>query len=115
MELLFHIIIVIYFNSFGGKLSHILSFMVFYIQEVLQLGQSKGLSLSYLSSKDIESKLSETVNNEIIEPVLRVWRAYRFAIKVPHCDRYLICTLNQHEPGREGISGFKPGVTKLAR
>lgn len=83
-------------------------------QEVLQLGQSKGISLSYLSSKDIENKLSETVNNEIIEPILRVWRAYRYAIKVPQCDRYLICTLN-HEPGREGPAGLKPGITKLAR
>ncbi|XP_075228777.1 uncharacterized protein LOC142328711 isoform X2 [Lycorma delicatula] len=87
---------------------------VAYIQEVFQLGQSKGLSLSFLSSKDIESKLSETVNNEIIEPVLRVWRAYRYAIRVPQCDRYLICTLNQYQPGTEGPAGLKPGITKLA-
>lgn len=87
---------------------------VAYVQELFHLGQTRGISLSRLSSQDIESKLSETVNNEIIEPVLRVWRAYRFAMKVPQCDRYLICTINQHEPGYEGAAGLKPGVTKLA-
>lgn len=82
---------------------------------MLQLGQSKGLSLSHLSSQDIEDKLAETLNGEVIEPVLRVWRAYRFAIRVPQCDRYLVCELNKFEHGSQGPAGLKPGVTKLAR
>lgn len=85
------------------------------LQEVFRLGQNKGLSLSHLSSQDIENKLSETLNGEVIEPVLRVWRGYRFAVKNTQCDKYIICELNRHDPRSEGPSGLKPGITKLAR
>lgn len=85
------------------------------VQDVLRLGQSKGLSITHLSSQDIESKLAETLNGEVLEPVLRVWRAYRFTLRTPQCDRNLICELNRFLPGTEGQAGLKPGVTKLAR
>ncbi|CAH0390758.1 unnamed protein product [Bemisia tabaci] len=86
---------------------------VAYVQDVFRLGQSKGLSLSHLTQQEIENKLAETLNGEVIEPVLRVWRAYRYAIKNPSCDRYLICAINRVEPGSEGFAGLKPGVTKI--
>ncbi|XP_054290436.1 uncharacterized protein LOC129005549 [Macrosteles quadrilineatus] len=87
---------------------------VAYIQDVFRLGQSKGLGLSHLSTQDIEGKLAETLNGEVLEPVLRVWRAYRFTLRVPSCDRYLVCQLNRFPPGTEGQAGLKPGVTKLS-
>ncbi|XP_067007809.2 uncharacterized protein [Anabrus simplex] len=86
---------------------------VTYLQEVFQLGQAKGLSLSHLTPKEIESKLTDTINGEIIEPAMRVWRAYRYGIKHPQCDRYVICTVNQRDDSSLG-TGLKPGVTKLA-
>ncbi|GLH09599.1 Uncharacterized protein GBIM_14665 [Gryllus bimaculatus] len=86
---------------------------VSYLQEVYSLGQAQGLSFTHLSSKQIESKLTETINSELIEPALRVWRAYRFALKEPTCDKYVICFVNTKDDKLS--TGLKPGVTKLSR
>ncbi|KAK7864106.1 hypothetical protein R5R35_002748 [Gryllus longicercus] len=85
---------------------------VSYLQEVYSLGQAQGLSFTHLSSKQIESKLTETINSELIEPALRVWRAYRFALKEPTCDKYVICFVNTKDDKLS--TGLKPGVTKLS-
>lgn len=34
---------------------------------------------------------------QVIEPVLKVHRAYRYIAKQPHCDRYVLCQLNSPE------------------
>ncbi|XP_034254965.1 uncharacterized protein LOC117653420 [Thrips palmi] len=86
---------------------------VAYVQEVLRLGQSKGMSIVALSSADIENKLSDTLNGEVVEPVLRVYRAYRYSTKVPQCGAYVLCVVNQHDQPGKG-AGIKPGVTKLS-
>ncbi|XP_050537285.1 uncharacterized protein LOC126903244 [Daktulosphaira vitifoliae] len=85
-----------------------------YIQDVFRLGQSKGFSLHHLTSKEIEDKLSELLNHEIIDPVLRVWRVYRFASKKTDCDRYLVCSINRKGQYPNSKTGLKPGVTKLS-
>lgn len=85
------------------------------IQEVFRLGQSKGLSLQHLTSKEIEEKLSELLNHEIIDPVLRVWRVFKFVSKKPECDRYLVCSINRKGQYPNSKTGLKPGVTKLSR
>lgn len=82
---------------------------------MFRLGQSKGLSLQHLTSKEIEEKLSELLNHEIIDPVLRVWRVYRFVSKKPECDRYLVCSINRKGQYPDSKTGLKPGVTKLSR
>lgn len=81
---------------------------------MFRLGQSKGLSLQHLTSKEIEEKLSELLNHEIIDPVLRVWRVYRFVSKKPECDRYLVCSINRKGQYPDSKTGLKPGVTKLS-
>lgn len=40
-----------------------------------------------IDSTELSHKLADTINLEIIEPIARVNRAYRFAKKVPKCDR----------------------------
>ncbi|XP_049858899.1 uncharacterized protein LOC126353822 [Schistocerca gregaria] len=85
---------------------------VAYLQEVFKLGQAKGLSLSHLSPKEIEDKLTDTISGHIIEPAMRVWRAYWYATRHPQCEEYVICTVNQRDTATEG--GLKPGVTKLS-
>jgi len=82
---------------------------------VFRLGQSKGLSLQHLTSKEIEEKLSELLNHELIDPILRVWRVYRFVGKKPECDRYLVCSINRKGQYPDSKTGLKPGVTKLSR
>nr|XP_018909718.1 PREDICTED: uncharacterized protein LOC109038907 [Bemisia tabaci] len=86
---------------------------VAYAEDLLRLGERKGMSVSSLSSKDIERKLAESLNEEVIEPLLRVWRAYRYSIKHPRCDRYLICTVSQIMPADNARTGLKPGIKKL--
>lgn len=99
----------------GEKLFTYLYMYISILQEVLRMGQNKGLSLSHLSSHEIESKLAETLNGEVIEPMLRVWRAYQYAIRHPQCDSYVICAVNQHDPSANQGAGLRPGVTKLGR
>lgn len=60
--------------------------MIFF-QEVFRLGQSKGFISKGMDSRELSHKLTDTINLEIIEPIARVNRAYRFAKKVPKCDR----------------------------
>lgn len=87
------------------------------MQELFKLGQQKGLGVSKLSSKDIEKKLSETLHSELIEPILRVNRAYKFGSSRKSCAKYVICAINQPQDSDSDTSksGLKPGVTKLAR
>nr|CAD7592942.1 unnamed protein product [Timema genevievae] len=115
-ESLSHLTNAVFKRQFGLKVNSAtyIKPAVTYIQEVFQLGQSKGLSLSHLKSQEIESKLADTLNGEVIEPVLRVWRAYRYSVQNPQCDRYLVCALNRHESTTVHTAGLKPGVTKLA-
>lgn len=101
-----------------GLLMLILSLVLKYfntLQDLFKLGDGKNfLNVSHLTSKEISSKLSELLNGELIEPVLRVWRAYKFSIKHPICDKRLICHLNQKD-SLPNKTGLRPGVTKLSR
>lgn len=46
--------------------------------------------------------------------MLKVHRAYRFAARSPHCDKYVLCELNSHDPNEQlGLAGIKPGITKF--
>lgn len=87
---------------------------VTYVKDLLKLGQARGVMKS-LNTTDISDKLTDTLNLEVIEPVLRVHRAYRFAVKTPHCDKYIICEINSHDPNEKvGLgTGFKAGITKF--
>lgn len=89
---------------------------ILYLQELFRLGRQKGLGVSKLSSEDIEQKLSETLDSELIEPILRVNRAYKFGSGRKACAKYVICAINQRQDGDSDTSksGLKPGVTKLA-
>lgn len=50
----------------------------------------------------------------MIEPVLKVHRAYRFVLETPHCDKYVLCELNSHDPNEKlGLAGIKSGITKV--
>lgn len=55
---------------------------------------------------------------QVIEPVLKVHRAYRYVTKQPHCDRYVLCQLNDPdqysaEESRGLISGVSPKIVKV--
>lgn len=66
-----------------------------------------------MSPEEIQSRLSTTMDSEIIEPILRVNRAYKFGLRRPECVKYVMCTVNQ--PSEAIKSGIKPAVTKISR
>ncbi|KAL5285082.1 hypothetical protein ACFFRR_007056 [Megaselia abdita] len=86
---------------------------VAYTKELMKLGQARGLL--QFNSTDLSEKLTDTLNLEVIEPVLKVHRAYRFVKKTPHCDKYVLCDMNSHDPNEKvGFgAGFKPKITKV--
>ncbi|KAF4528657.1 hypothetical protein B566_EDAN016604 [Ephemera danica] len=86
-----------------------------YLWELLQIGRSKseGLGLARMSPREIEARMAEALNAEIIEPVLRVWRAFRFAHSRPHCGKFVLCEVAREAQEMPGV-GLKPGVSKLA-
>ncbi|XP_030559615.1 uncharacterized protein LOC115761809 [Drosophila novamexicana] len=63
-----------------------------YAKELLKLGQARGLL--QFNATEISDRLTDTLNLEVIEPVLKVHRAYRYISKSPQCDRYVLCQLN---------------------
>ncbi|CAD6992393.1 uncharacterized protein LOC101455068 [Ceratitis capitata] len=87
-----------------------------YAKELLKLGQARGLL--QFNATELSDKLTDTLNLEVIEPVLKVHRAYRFISKSPQCDRYVLCELNSPEQDAAGnarglISGVSPKIVKI--
>ncbi|XP_050339951.1 uncharacterized protein LOC126766131 isoform X1 [Bactrocera neohumeralis] len=87
-----------------------------YARELLKLGQARGLL--QFNATELSDKLTDTLNLEVIEPVLKVHRAYRFISKSPQCDRYVLCELNSPEESAAGnarglISGVSPKIVKI--
>lgn len=71
-----------------------------YARELLKLGQARGLL--QFNATELSDKLTDTLNLEVIEPVLKVHRAYRFIKQTPHCDRYVLCKLNSADSSMFG-------------
>ncbi|CAB0007363.1 unnamed protein product [Nesidiocoris tenuis] len=80
-----------------------------YLNELVQFG-SQGVSR--LSQRQIEDRISEVVNQEVVETILRVYRAHKHAIKKHKCDRYLLCELNRLATDKKYV--VRPAITKAA-
>lgn len=72
---------------------------VAYFQELINLASEKGFIMSHVNANELSNKLSKTVNNDLIEPFLKVYRAYKWAIKHPQCAPHILCVINEKEPG----------------
>ncbi|XP_055588031.1 uncharacterized protein LOC129740398 [Uranotaenia lowii] len=84
-----------------------------YVKDLLKLGKAKQFLQQY-NVTELTDKLTDTLNLEVIEPVLKVHRAYRQTIEFPHCDKYILCEINSHDPKEKlGLGGFKHGVIKF--
>uniref|UniRef100_A0A8D9DYA6 Uncharacterized protein n=1 Tax=Cacopsylla melanoneura TaxID=428564 RepID=A0A8D9DYA6_9HEMI len=98
-------------RQFGMKVdsSQYIRPAVQYLKDVFKVVQEKGLIHSDLSEKEIETRISEVLDTEILEPVLRLYRVYQFTKTNKKCDRQLLCTLNNKEE-----AGLKPTSTRLS-
>ncbi|CAG9759709.1 unnamed protein product [Ceutorhynchus assimilis] len=70
-----------------------------YTQDILKMAKSS-IKLG-TQNRELQDKLTDTINMEIIEPLTRVNRAYRFAKTQPQCDRYIFCLINEKEAPNE--------------
>ncbi|KAF6209133.1 hypothetical protein GE061_014877 [Apolygus lucorum] len=98
-------------KQFGVKVNSAMYIMpIFdYLNELVQFG-SKGVSS--LTQRQIEDKIAETLNQEVVETILRVYRAHKHAVKKHKCDRYLLCELNRHAADKKYV--VRPIITKGA-
>ncbi|XP_045455535.1 uncharacterized protein LOC123665249 [Melitaea cinxia] len=89
---------------------------VAYIKQTLKLAQTASQNLASRSDYHaIADRLTDTLNLEVIEPVLRVYRAYKHSKEAPHCQEHLMCVVNRHhDQDKQGLPGFKAGLTKLS-
>lgn len=84
-----------------------------YLRDLLKLGKAREL-LQKVNATEVSGKLTDSLNLEVIEPVLKVHRAYRFIVQHPKCDQYVLCDINSHDAKEDlGLAGFKSGVTKF--
>lgn len=86
---------------------------VAYLRDLLKLGKAREMFMK-INATEISDKLTDSLNLEVIEPILKIHRAYRYVVENPQCDKYVLCELNSHEKGEDlGLARFKTGVTKF--
>ncbi|EFN89546.1 hypothetical protein EAI_00724 [Harpegnathos saltator] len=88
-----------------------------YFQELASLASEKGFIMSRINAHELSNKLSNTINNDIVSPMLKAYRAYKWATKMPQCASQILCTINeksQQEDNYDNESRVRSGVLKLA-
>lgn len=76
------------------------------VKMVRSAGEMRG------GTEGITAKLADSINMEIIEPIAKVNRGYRYLKKNPACDKYVICLVNQGDPSSESLPGIKSLLSK---
>lgn len=90
---------------------------VAYIQELMNLATEKGFIVSRINARELSNKLSNTINNDIIGPLLKAYRGYKWATKMPHCATHILCTINNNNNNSEddgNNSQMRSQITKIA-
>ncbi|KAK4875065.1 hypothetical protein RN001_011487 [Aquatica leii] len=68
-----------------------------------------------MDAEHVSNTLTNILNLEIIEPVAKTYRAYRFARKHKECDRYVMCLVNSYDPhSTTNLPVIKNLLTKVA-
>ncbi|KAM3957989.1 uncharacterized protein ACR2FA_008031 [Aphomia sociella] len=89
---------------------------VVYIKQTLKMAETTSKSLASRSDYNaLVDRITDTLNLEVIEPVLRVYRAYKHSVKAPRCQEHLMCLVNRHHDNdKRDLPGFKAGLTKFS-
>ncbi|CAH0554477.1 unnamed protein product [Brassicogethes aeneus] len=83
--------------------------VVVYVQDLFKQTQTPGFIKDH---KKVSDAVADTINLEIIEPIARVNRAYRFSKKTPVCDKYVFCLVNEHNPNEASLPELKKMLYK---
>ncbi|CAH0401565.1 unnamed protein product [Chilo suppressalis] len=85
-----------------------------YLKQTIKMAEAATQNLAKGGDTNlIVDRLTDTLNLEVIEPVLRVYRAYRHSVEAPHCQEHLMCLVNRHDSQKDA-PGFKAGLTKVS-
>ncbi|KAK2588072.1 hypothetical protein KPH14_004137 [Odynerus spinipes] len=84
-----------------------------YIQELLDLASEKGFIMSRISARELSNRLSDTINNDIMWPSLKSYRAYKWSVKHPECASQILCTLNEKNDGNEEVPMLRNVMGKI--
>ncbi|XP_049880714.1 uncharacterized protein LOC126377099 [Pectinophora gossypiella] len=87
-----------------------------YVKQTFKMAEAASQKLASRSDYNaIADRVTDTLNLEVIEPVLRVYRAYQHSLRAPHCQEHLMCLVNKHhDQDKQGLPGFKAGLTKFS-
>ncbi|XP_076295091.1 uncharacterized protein LOC143216149 [Lasioglossum baleicum] len=85
---------------------------VAYVQELITLASEKGFIMSRVNAREISNRLSEVINNDIVDPMLKAYRAYKWAIKRPQCASQILCTINEKNEQDKQQSPLRSGLLK---
>ncbi|OAD56523.1 hypothetical protein WN48_03210 [Eufriesea mexicana] len=87
---------------------------VAYIQELIALASEKGFIMSRVNAREISNRLSDVINNDIINSILKSYRAYKWAIKRPECASQILCSVNERNEEDKGQSRLRSGLLKVS-
>ncbi|KAJ2940070.1 hypothetical protein O0L34_g14105 [Tuta absoluta] len=86
-----------------------------YIKQTFKMAEAASQKMATRGDYNaIADRVTDTLNLEVIEPVLRVYRAYQHSIKAPHCAEHLLCLLNKKPAAGSSLPGIKAGLTKFS-
>ncbi|XP_031847415.1 uncharacterized protein LOC116433452 isoform X2 [Nomia melanderi] len=83
---------------------------VAYVQELITLASEKGFIMSRVNAREISNRLSEMINHDIIDPMLKSYRAYKWSIKRPQCASQILCTINEQNEQDKQQSPLRKGL-----
>lgn len=87
---------------------------VAYFQELMSLASEKGFIVSRINARELSNRLSDTINNDLIGPLLKAYRAYKWATKLPKCATHILCTINKKNEDDSKSSQTRSQLTKFA-
>ncbi|KZC14971.1 PREDICTED: uncharacterized protein LOC107193098 [Dufourea novaeangliae] len=85
---------------------------VAYIQELIALASEKGFIMSRVNAREISNRLSDVINHDIVDPMLKSYRAYKWSIKRPQCASQILCTINEMNEQDKEQSPLRSGILK---
>ncbi|XP_076759445.1 uncharacterized protein LOC143428454 isoform X2 [Xylocopa sonorina] len=68
---------------------------VAYVKELIALASEKGFIMSRVNAREISNRLSDMINYDIISPMLKSYRAYKWATKRPECAKQILCSISE--------------------
>ncbi|XP_074106504.1 uncharacterized protein LOC141532178 isoform X1 [Cotesia typhae] len=87
---------------------------VAYVQDLIKLASEKGFIMSRVNAHELSNRLSDTINNDIVAPILKTYRAYKWALKSPKCATHILCVINQKQSDDNNKSVLRETIIKLS-